>query len=61
MIKDVRNLLKLKKKMVISYSNNYIEYGNNSDRNKTLLIKEYLNKNKIYLKDIINNFKESNT
>ena len=61
MIKDVRNLLKLKKKMVTSYSNNYIEYVNNSDRNKTLLIKEYLDENKIYLKDIINNFKKSNT
>ena len=61
MIKDVRNLLKLKKKMVTSYSNNYMEYGNNSDRNKTLLIKEYIDENKIYLKDIINNFKKSNT
>ena len=40
------------------YSNNYIEFGNNSDRNKTLLIKEYLDENKTYLKDI-NSLKKS--
>ena len=39
------------------YSNNYIEFGNNSDRNKTLLIKEYLDENKTYLKGI-NSFKK---
>ena len=38
------------------WSNNYIEYESNVDRNKTLSIEEYLN-----LKDIINNLKKSDT
>ena len=33
-------------------SNNYIEYDNIDDRNKTLSVKEYLNKIRPYLKDI---------
>ena len=37
------------------WSNNYIEYESNGDRNKTLSIKEYLDKVRPYLKDIINN------
>ena len=40
------------------WSNRYIEYD---DRNKTLLVEEYLNKIIPYLKDIINNLKKSNT
>ena len=39
------------------YSKNYIEYENNGDRNITLSIKEYPDKIKSYLKDIINNLK----
>ena len=39
----------------------YIEYESNSDRNKTLSVKEYLNKVRLYLKDIINNLKKSVT
>ena len=35
------------------WSNNYIEYGTNSDRNKTLSVEEYLDKIRPYLKDII--------
>ena len=42
-------------------SNNYIEYESNSDRNKTLSVKEYLNEIRPYLKDIINNLKKSDT
>ena len=42
------------------WSNNYIEYGNNGDRNKTLSIEEYLNKITPYIKDIINDLKTSN-
>ena len=34
------------------WSNNYIEYKSNGDRNKTLSVKEYLNKIIPYLKDI---------
>ena len=43
----------------IFWSNNYIEYESNDDRNKTLSIEEYLNKIRPYLKDI-NNLKISN-
>ena len=43
------------------WSNNYIEYESNGDRNKTLSIKEYLIKVSPYLKDIINNLKTSDT
>ena len=35
------------------WSNNYIEYESNGDRNETLSIEEYLNKVISYLKDII--------
>ena len=41
------------------WSNNYIEYESNSDRNKTLSVEEYLNNIRPYLKDIINNLKKS--
>ena len=40
------------------WSNNYIEYESNGDRNKTS-VEEYLNKIKPYLRDIINNLKKS--
>ena len=43
------------------WSNNYILYESNGDRNKTLLVKEYLNKIRPYLKDIINNLKKPGT
>ena len=39
------------------WSKNYIEYKSNGDRNKT--VKEYLNKTRPYLKDIINNLKKN--
>ena len=35
-------------------SENYIEYESNSDRNKTLLVEEHLNKISQHLKDISN-------
>ena len=41
------------------WSNNYIEYESNGDRNKALSVEEYLNKIRPYLKDIINNLKKS--
>ena len=43
------------------WSNNYIEYESNGDKNKTLSVEEYLNKIRPYLKDFINNFKKSDT
>ena len=42
-------------------SNNYIEYESNGDRNKTLSVEEYLDEIRPYLKDIINNLKNSDT
>ena len=41
-------------------SNNYTEYESNVDRNKTLSLKEYLDKIKPHLKDI-NNLKKTDT
>ena len=41
------------------WSNIYIEYERNGDRNKTVSVEEYLNKFSLYLKDIINNLKKS--
>ena len=43
------------------WSNNYIEYKSNGDRNKKLSAAEYLNKIRQYLKDIKNNLKKSYT
>ena len=43
------------------WSNNYTEHKSDSDWNKTLSVKEYLNKVRPYLKDIINNIKKCNT
>ena len=40
------------------WSRNYIEYESNGDRNKTLSIKEYLQKIRPYLKYIINYLKK---
>ena len=40
------------------WSNNYIEYESNSDRNKTLSVEEYLNKRRPY---ITTNLKNSET
>ena len=43
------------------YSNNYIEYKSNGDRNNNLSVKEYLGKIKPSLKDIIIDLQVSNT
>ena len=43
------------------WSNNYIKYESNGDINKTISVEEYLNKIKPYLKDILNNLKNSDT
>ena len=43
------------------WSDNYIEYESIGDRSKTLSVEEYLNKIRLYLKDIINNLKNSDT
>ena len=43
------------------WSNNYIEYENYGDKNKTLSIKEYLDEIIPYLKDVINDHKKYDT
>ena len=43
------------------WSNNYIEHEGKGDKNKALLVEEYLNKIRLYLKTIINNLKKSDT
>ena len=69
-LKDIKNLFEHEKEEENYYkpvrvsnfwSNNYIEYESNGDRNKTLSVEEYLNKISPYLKDIINNLKKSDT
>ena len=58
-IRDIRTLFgqeddyhKLKRKNNF-WNNNYIEYESKDDRNKNLSLKEYLDKIKPYLKNII--------
>ena len=55
----MRNIYYKLVRVINFWSNNYFEYENNSNRNKTLSLEEYLNKIRSYLKDIINNLKKS--
>ena len=41
------------------WSNNYIEYKSNGDKNRILSVEEYLDKIRLYLRDIINDLKQS--
>ena len=43
------------------WSNNYIEYNSNGDKNRIISVKEYLDKIGPYLKDIINDLKKPDT
>ena len=65
-LRNIKNLFKLEKEEENYYkpvrignfwSDNYIHYESNGDRNKTLSVEEYLEKIRSYLKDIINNLK----
>ena len=69
-LKDIKNLFKHEKEEENYYkpervrnvwSNNYIEYKNNGDKKRILSVEEYLDKIRQYLKDIINNVKQSDT
>ena len=63
-IRDIRNLSEHDEENYYQLgvgnfqSNNYIEYESYDDTNKTLSVKEYLNKIRPYLKDIINNLSD---
>ena len=48
-------------KVVNFWNNNYIEYESNRVKSKNLWVKEYLNKIKPYLKDIITDLQNSGT
>ena len=63
-IRDIKNLFEKAEEDYCNpirvgnrYSNSYIEYESNSDRNKTPSIDEFFNKTRPPLKDIINNLK----
>ena len=43
------------------WNNNFIKYESNSDKNKNLSVKEYLNESKSYLKDVITDLQKSST
>ena len=67
-VRDIKNLFEFEEenyykpvKVNNFWSNIYIEYESNDDRNKTLLAEEYLNKIRPYLKDTINNLKKPDT
>ena len=65
-LRDISNLFEheeeenyYKPVRVTIWSNNYIEYESNGDRNKTLSVEDYLNRIRPYLKNIMNNLKKS--
>ena len=67
-LRDMKNLFeheeeKCYKAVIVNifWSNSYVEYESNSDRNKTLSVEKYLNKITPYLNNIINNLKKSDT
>ena len=43
------------------WNNNYMKYESDSDRNNNLTLKEYLDKIKPYLRDIITDLQSSGT
>ena len=66
-IRDIRTLFKQEDdyykpiKVGNFWNNKYIEYESSGDRNKNLSVKEYLDKIKPYLIDIIINLQKSDT
>ena len=67
-LRDIRNVLENEEGesyyKLVRVSNfwikTYIEYESNGNKNEVLSVEEYLNKIRLYLKDIINNLKKSN-
>ena len=66
-IRNIRNLFDQEKEHYkpVNVGNfwrkNYIEGESNADETKTLSTEEYLNKNRLYLKDAINDLNKSGT
>ena len=71
MVRNIKNLFEYEKKEENYYkavriwsnfwSNNYIEYKSDGDKNRILSGGEYLDKIRPYLRDIVNNLKQSDT
>ena len=70
MLRNIKNLFEYEKEEESYYkptrennlwSNNYVEFKSNSDKNKILSVEEYLYRIRPYLRDIINDLKQSNT
>ena len=68
MIRDIRTLFEQQeenyykpKKVSNFWNNNYIEYESNGDKNRNLLLEEYLHKIKPYLRNIIIDLQSSDT
>ena len=62
-LRDIKNFFEHKKEEENYYKpfNNYIEYKSNSHKHKKLSVEEYLDKISLYLKEIINSLKKSDT
>ena len=67
MIRDIRTLFEQEedyykpKRLNNFWNNNYIEYENNGDKNRNLSLDYYLNKIKLYLRNIIIDLQNSDT
>ena len=66
-LRDINSPFEHEKKKEISYepvkvinfwSNNYIEYKSNGDKDRILSVEEFLDKIRPYLRDIINDIKQ---
>ena len=63
-LRNIKNLFEKYHKPVSAnnfWSNNYIEFKSNGNRFKTVSVEEYLDKVRLYLKDIINDLKKPGT
>ena len=63
-LRDIKNLFeKYYRPVRVNnfWSNNYIEYKSNNDKNRIPSVEEYLDKIRPYLKNIMNDLKKSDT
>ena len=69
-LRNIKNLFEYEKeeenyykpvRVNIVWSNGSIEYKSNRDENKVLSVEEYLYKIRLYIRDIINDLKQSDT
>ena len=69
-LRSIKNLFEYKKeeenhyksaKVNNCWNNNYVQYKSNGDQNKIASVEEYLNKIRPYLRDLVNDVKQSDT